>query len=102
VYKRQERTKALRLGAALDYSVEMGSLASERQMKAVEDHVGDALAQGAKVLAGGRRRPDLGPLFYEPTILVDVRPGMKVYAEETFGPVVSIYPFASEAEARCV
>jgi acyl-CoA reductase-like NAD-dependent aldehyde dehydrogenase len=94
-----ERTKALRLGAALDYSVEMGSLASERQMKAVEDHVGDALAQGAKVLAGGRRRPDLGPLFYEPTILVDVRPGMKVYAEETFGPVVSIYPFASEAEA---
>jgi len=94
-----ERTKALRLGAALDYSVEMGSLASERQMKAVEDHVSDALAHGAKVLAGGRRRPDLGPLFYEPTILAGVRPGMKVYAEETFGPVVSIYPFASEAEA---
>lgn len=94
-----ERTKALRLGAALDYSVEMGSLASDRQMKAVEDHVGDALAQGAKLLAGGRRRPDLGPLFYEPTILADVRPGMKVYAEETFGPVVSLYPFASEAEA---
>ena len=93
------RTKALRLGAALDFSVEMGSLASERQMKAVEDHVSDALAQGAKVLAGGRRRPDLGPLFYEPTILVDVRPGMKVYAEETFGPVVSLYRFASETEA---
>ncbi len=94
-----ERTKALRLGAALDYSVEMGSLASERQMKAVEDHIRDALAQGAKVLAGGRRRPDLGPLFYEPTILADVRPGMKVYAEETFGPVVSVYRFASETEA---
>jgi acyl-CoA reductase-like NAD-dependent aldehyde dehydrogenase len=94
-----ERTKALRLGAALDYSVDMGSLASERQMKAVEDHVSDALAQGAKVLAGGRRRPDLGPLFYEPTILADVRPGMTVYAEETFGPVVSVYRFASETEA---
>lgn len=94
-----ERTKALRLGAALDFSVEMGSLASERQMKAVEDHVSDALAQGAKVLAGGRRRPDLGPLFYEPTILLNVRPGMKVYAEETFGPVVSLYRFASETEA---
>ena len=78
-----DRTRALRLGSALDYSVEMGSLASERQMKAVEDHVDDALAQGAKLLAGGRRRPDLGPLFYEPTILADVRPGMKVHAEET-------------------
>ena len=94
-----ERTKALRLGAALNYSVEMGSLASERQLKTVEEHIGDALRQGAKLLAGGRPRPDLGPLFYEPTILADVRPGMKVYAEETFGPVVSIYPFASEAEA---
>jgi acyl-CoA reductase-like NAD-dependent aldehyde dehydrogenase len=94
-----ERTKALRLGAALDYSIDMGSLASERQMKAVEEHVGDAMAQGARLLAGGRRRRDLGPLFYEPTILADVRPGMKVYAEETFGPVVSLYPFTSEPEA---
>lgn len=94
-----ERTKALRLGASLDYSVDMGSLASARQMNAVEAHVGDALAQGAKLLAGGRRRPELGPLFYEPTILADVRPGMKVYAEETFGPVVSLYPFATEDEA---
>jgi acyl-CoA reductase-like NAD-dependent aldehyde dehydrogenase len=93
-----ERTKALRLGPALDYSPEMGSLASERQMKAVEEHVGDAVSQGAKVLAGGHRRTDLGPLFYEPTILADVRPGMKVCAEETFGPVVSVYPFASEAD----
>ena len=94
-----ERTQALRLGAALDYSIDMGSLASDRQMQTVEKHVSDALGQGAKLLAGGRRRPDLGPLFYEPTILVDVRPGMKLYSQETFGPVVSVYPFASEAEA---
>jgi succinate-semialdehyde dehydrogenase/glutarate-semialdehyde dehydrogenase len=65
----------------------------------VEEHVSDALAKGAKLLSGGRRRPDLGPLFYEPTILADVRPDMKVYAEETFGPVVSLYPFAAEADA---
>jgi acyl-CoA reductase-like NAD-dependent aldehyde dehydrogenase len=94
-----ERTKALRLGSARDYSIEMGSLASERQMKTVEEHVGDALAQGAKLLAGGRRRPDLGPLFYEPTILTEVRPEMKLYAEETFGPVVSLYPYKDEEEA---
>lgn len=92
------RTKALHLGAGLDYSVEMGSLASERQMKNVEEHVSDAVGKGAKLLAGGRRRPDLGPLFYEPTILAEVRPGMKVYADETFGPVVSVYPFTSETE----
>ena len=93
------RTKALRLGAALDYSVDVGSLASERQLKAVEEHVGDALRQGAQALAGGKRRPELGPLFYEPTILTNVGPGMKAYAEETFGPVVSLYPFDSEDDA---
>ena len=94
-----ERTRSLRLGAALDYSVDVGSLASERQMQAVEEHVADALEHGAKLLAGGRRRPEVGPLFYEPTILAEVRPGMKAYAEETFGPVVSLYRFASEAKA---
>ncbi len=94
-----ERTKALRLGAALDYSVEVGSLTSERQMTTVEDHVRDALGQGATLLAGGCRRPEAGPLFYEPTILTGVRAGMKAYAEETFGPVVALYPFASEAAA---
>jgi acyl-CoA reductase-like NAD-dependent aldehyde dehydrogenase len=94
-----ERAKALRLGTALDYSIEMGSLASNRQLERVEEHVEGALAHGAQRLAGGRRRPDLGPLFYEPTILAGVQPGMAVFAEETFGPVVSVYPFASEDEA---
>jgi acyl-CoA reductase-like NAD-dependent aldehyde dehydrogenase len=94
-----ERTRNLRIGAALDYSIEMGSLTSEAQLAAVEDHMRDALEKGAVVAAGGRRRPDLGPLFYEPTILTNVREDMQVYAEETFGPVVSVYPFAAEAEA---
>jgi acyl-CoA reductase-like NAD-dependent aldehyde dehydrogenase len=94
-----ERAKSLKLGAALDYSVEMGSLTSARQLATVEDHVEDALKKGAVLEAGGRRRPDLGPLFYEPTILTGVREGMKLYAEETFGPVVSVYAFATESEA---
>jgi acyl-CoA reductase-like NAD-dependent aldehyde dehydrogenase len=93
------RTKVLRLGSALDYSIEMGCLASERQMRTVEEHVGDALAQGAKLLVGGRRRSELGPLFYEPTILTDVRPGMKLYAEETFGPVISLYAYDDVEDA---
>ena len=91
--------KKLKLGPALDYSIDMGSLTSERQLHIVEEHVRDALEKGATLVSGGRRRPDLGPFFYEPTILAGVRPGMKVYAEETFGPVVSVYPFESEGEA---
>jgi succinate-semialdehyde dehydrogenase/glutarate-semialdehyde dehydrogenase len=94
-----ERTAALRVGASLDYSMEMGSLTSERQLERVEQHVSDALGKGAILLAGGRRRPDLGPLFYEPTILANVTDTMQVYHEETFGPVVSVYRFTSEDEA---
>jgi succinate-semialdehyde dehydrogenase/glutarate-semialdehyde dehydrogenase len=91
-------TKALRLGGNLDYSADVGSLASTRQLEAVTLHVEDARAKGAKVLAGGRRRPDVGSLFYEPTILSGVTPAMSAYAEETFGPVVSVYGFKNEAE----
>jgi succinate-semialdehyde dehydrogenase/glutarate-semialdehyde dehydrogenase len=90
-----ERTCALKLGA----SMEVGSLTGERQMQHVEEHVRDAVEKGAVVLAGGRRRPDLGPLFYEPTILTQVTEQMLMYAGETFGPVVAVYPFASESEA---
>ena len=94
-----ERTRALKLGASLDYSMEMGSLTGERQLHHVEEHVRDAVAKGAVLVEGGCRRPDLGPLFYEPTVLTGVTEQMQVYAEETFGPVVSVYPFTDEAEA---
>ncbi len=91
-------TKALRLGGSLDYSADIGSLASTKQLEVVTLHVEDARAKGAKVMAGGRRRPDVGSLFYEPTILAGVTPSMTAYAEETFGPVVSVYGFRNEAE----
>jgi succinate-semialdehyde dehydrogenase / glutarate-semialdehyde dehydrogenase len=94
-----ERTAALRLGAAFDYSMEMGSLTAARQLERVEEHVRDALSKGALLLTGGRRRPDLGPLFYEPTILTNVSEAMQLFAEETFGPVVSIYRFTTDDEA---
>jgi succinate-semialdehyde dehydrogenase/glutarate-semialdehyde dehydrogenase len=90
--------KALRLGSGLDYSADMGSLASTKQLETVTMHVEDAKAKGAKVLAGGRRRPDIGPLFYEPTVLGNVRQAMTVFGEETFGPVVSVYEFRNESD----
>lgn len=94
-----ERVRGVKMGAALDYEAEMGSLTTERQLARVEAHVADAVAKGAALAAGGKRRTDLGPLFYEPTILTGVRPEMSVYAEETFGPVVSVYQVESDDEA---
>ncbi|GIW32764.1 MAG: succinic semialdehyde dehydrogenase [Meiothermus sp.] len=89
-----EKTLNLRLGATLDHRSQMGSLTVQRQFDTVLAHVQDAVAKGARVLAGGRPRPDLGPLFFEPTILTGVTPEMRVYGEETFGPVVSLYRFS--------
>ncbi len=91
--------RKLRLGASLDYLPEMGSLASERQLRTVTEHVEDAVARGATLLCGGRPRPDIGPLFFEPTILTGVTAEMLVHACETFGPVVSLHPFETEEEA---
>jgi succinate-semialdehyde dehydrogenase/glutarate-semialdehyde dehydrogenase len=94
-----EETRALRLGAGLDWEADMGSLVSEAQLRKVEEHVRDAVAKGATVHAGGRARPDVGPYFYEPTVLSGVTPEMTLFAEETFGPVVAVYPFESVNEA---
>jgi acyl-CoA reductase-like NAD-dependent aldehyde dehydrogenase len=94
-----ERARTVKLGSAFDYSVEVGSLTTAAQLNRVEEHIRDAVEKGATVVAGGRRRPDLGPLFFEPTILTGVRENMKVFAEETFGPLVSVYSVASDAEA---
>jgi succinate-semialdehyde dehydrogenase/glutarate-semialdehyde dehydrogenase len=93
------RTKAQTIGQVFDYSVDLGSLTSPAQLAAVAAHVDDAVAKGATVLAGGRARPDLGPLCYEPTVLEGVTEAMAVCSEETFGPVISLYRFAQDSEA---
>lgn len=93
------RTKAMRLGASLAYGADMGSLVGERQLETVQRHVDEAVAKGATLVAGGVARPDIGPLFYEPTILDGVEAPMAVCGEETFGPVVSIYRFTDEDQA---
>ncbi|MEI2650301.1 MAG: succinic semialdehyde dehydrogenase [Dermatophilaceae bacterium] len=93
------RTKAMRLGSSHEWGLDMGSLISAEQLAIVDEHVRDAVHHGARVLAGGIPRPDLGPFFYEPTILEDVTPAMVCHGDETFGPVISVYPFHSEDEA---
>lgn len=86
----------LHLGVGYDFDVEVGSLISEAQLGKVTEHVEEAKAEGATVLAGGSARSDLGPYFYEPTVLADVDESMALCAEETFGPVVSVYKWRDE------
>ncbi|MBX0300200.1 aldehyde dehydrogenase family protein [Cryobacterium sp. 1639] len=92
-------TRALILGSALDYSTDVGTLTSPEQLERVTEHLADAVEHGATVQAGGRARPDLGPYFFEPTILTGVTPAMRCFADETFGPVVAVYVVDTEQEA---
>ncbi|WP_405181437.1 succinic semialdehyde dehydrogenase [Nocardia sp. NBC_01377] len=87
------------VGAAYDYTPEFGSLVSPQHLARVAAHVDDARDKGATVLVGGQARPDIGPAFYEATVLTDVTPDMAHATLETFGPVVSVYPFTDEQEA---
>jgi succinate-semialdehyde dehydrogenase/glutarate-semialdehyde dehydrogenase len=93
------RVNGLTLGAQQEYGPEVGALASKAQLDKVTEHVADAVAKGARLVAGGNARPDLGPFFHEPTVLTDVTPDMDLHREETFGPVVAIYPFTTVDEA---
>ncbi len=88
---------ALRVGAGLSGPTDQGPLIDERALAKVEAHVADAVAQGARIASGGRRHA-LGGNFYEPTVLLDVTPGMRVAREETFGPVAPLIRFTGEAE----
>ncbi|MFO0511023.1 MAG: NAD-dependent succinate-semialdehyde dehydrogenase [Gammaproteobacteria bacterium] len=88
----------LRVGAGLSGPTEQGPLIDARALAKVESHVADALARGGRIAAGGKRHA-LGGNFYEPTVLLDVAPGMKVAREETFGPVAPLFRFDTEEEA---
>ncbi len=92
-------TEAMTLGATLEWGNDMGSLISADQLETVQAHVDDAVAKGARVLAGGKHRPDLGPFYFEPTILEGVTPDMTCFGNETFGPVIALYRFHDEADA---
>ncbi len=91
--------RSMRLSPELTFNADMGSLASAAQLARVSAHVEDARSKGAVVLAGGRARPDIGPYFYEPTVLDEVTAAMECRDDETFGPVVSVYRVADDDEA---
>ena len=92
------RVAALQVGPATDPGSQIGPMINARAVEKIERHVQDALARGARLLAGGRRLPDLGPTYFAPTVLVDADATMQCSCEETFGPVVPITRFETEAE----
>ena len=85
--------------SGVGWGADMGSLISATQVERVLGHLSDATARGARVLAGGRHRPDIGPYYVEPTVLENVTKEMSLCDEETFGPVVALYKVVSDEEA---
>ncbi len=88
----------LKVGNGAEAGVTQGPLIDAKALEKVEEHIADALARGARVVAGGRRHA-LGGTYFEPTILADVRPDMLVAREETFGPVAPLFRFRDDDEA---
>ncbi|MDH6146506.1 MULTISPECIES: NAD-dependent succinate-semialdehyde dehydrogenase [Paraburkholderia] len=89
----------LRVGPASDPASQIGPMINERAVDKIARHVEDALENGALVLTGGRRLTELGPHYYAPTVLGNATSSMVLCGEETFGPVVPLFPFDSEQEA---
>jgi len=94
-----DKVRRVRQGPPDAGVVEVGSMTFPPQIEKVERHVQDAVARGAKVLVGGKRRTDLPGLYFEPTVLVDVDHDMDVMRDETFGPVIPIMRVRDEEEA---
>ena len=93
-----QKVRALNVGNGMEAGVTQGPLIDMNAVQKVESHIADAVAKGARVVAGGKRHA-LGGTFFEPTVLADVTPGMQVAREETFGPLAPLFRFATEDQA---
>jgi phenylacetaldehyde dehydrogenase len=89
--------KSMRVGSGLDQRTDIGPLVSDVQLERVTGYIDSGLADGARALSGGTRVGDKG-YFVEPTVLVDVKPDMKIMREEIFGPVVAATPFEDPSD----
>jgi len=94
-----ERVNSIIMRPGLEWGVQMGSLISVDQRDRVLAQIADAVAKGARVLAGGTARPDLGPYYIEPTLLTGVTADMACFGAETFGPVIAITAVSGDEEA---
>jgi succinate-semialdehyde dehydrogenase/glutarate-semialdehyde dehydrogenase len=95
--KLSDKVSVMKVGYGLDEGVVQGPLIDMKAVEKVEEHISDALAKGARVVTGGKRHEE-GGQFFQPTVLADVTPAMKITREETFGPVAPLYHFKTEKE----
>lgn len=89
---------ALKVGNGLEPGIEQGPLINEAAVAKVKDLIGDAASKGARIVKGGKPHA-LGGSFFEPTLLIDATPAMRMAREEIFGPVAPLFRFGDEAEA---
>ena len=94
-----EKTKKLRLGPGSHHDSDVGPMIRPHHVVRMTDLIDDAVEMGARVLCGGRPRPDLGPCFFEPAVIADVDASMRLFQEETFGPILAIHVVSGEEEA---
>ena len=94
-----EKTKKLRLGAGCDPATDVGPLIRPQHVQRMSDFVEDAVARGARLLCGGKPRADLGPNFFEPTVIAGVNSTMRLFQEETFGPILAVQAVKDSEEA---
>lgn len=93
-----EKVKAFKIGGGFGDGVTHGPVIHERAVSKVDQHVQDAKSKGAQVAHGGQKLPDLGPNFYDLTVLTGMNKDMLLASEETFGPVAGLFPFETEKE----
>ena len=97
VSRLSQAVSGLKVGNGMDDGVTQGPLINPAAIDKVEEHIEDAVSKGARLVVGGKRH-QLGGSFYQPTVLADVKPGMKITKEETFGPVAPVIRFKDENE----
>jgi acyl-CoA reductase-like NAD-dependent aldehyde dehydrogenase len=94
-----QKTQKLRLGPGNDPQTDLGPLIRPQHVQRMSDLIADAVQRGARVLCGGKPRPDLGPNFFEPTVLTGVNSSMQLFRDETFGPVLAVQVVKASNEA---
>ncbi len=92
-------TQKLKQGRGTEAQVDVGAMTNERQLQIVEEHIAEAIENGAQVVQGGHRLAQTNGWFHEPTVVTGVDHTMRLMTEETFGPVMPIMTFKSDAEA---
>lgn len=92
------KVKEFKVGGGYEKGVTHGPLIHDRAIEKVNKHVRDAEKKGGNVIQGGQKMPDLGPNFFQPTVITGMKPDMELASEETFGPVAGLFKFDTEEE----